>query len=148
MDRFLDWYERFAYAGIEKISTPADMQALRQSALSTMRIMLLADEASRLPGLRPGPEIATRLADMAEILETGAYPVEIEPIPAEPASSPEEVVWRAQMNECLTGFATPPATVPAASPAPRAQSRESSKSRVQGSSQACPQSGLLNRSGR
>jgi multidrug resistance protein MdtO len=109
-------------AGIEKTSMQADLQSLRQAALSTMRIMLLADAASRLPGLCPGPEIAARLVEMADILETGAYPVEIEPVPAaQSPSSPEEAVWRTEMNECLTGFAIPPATqAPAPTPAPRA----------------------------
>src|ERR1700688_3294945 len=62
-------------AGMEKTSAPADLEALRQAATSTMRIMLLTDMADHWSVNALGPEaggyVAEKLDGMAAILKHG-----------------------------------------------------------------------------
>ena len=109
-------------AGAEKTSPAADLAALHQAGTATMRIMLLADMARSAPENMPAPgtcgHVAGTLDDMAAILETGAYPVEIEL--AEPESAPASPVasaWFAEMRANLVQFAIPSAPPPGAPPA-------------------------------
>jgi multidrug resistance protein MdtO len=104
-------------AGAEKTSPAADLAALRQAGAATMRIMLLADMAQSAPGniLAPGTYrlVAGTLNNMAGILETGAYPVEIELAEQDSApASPVASAWLAEMQANLVQFAVPPAPRP------------------------------------
>lgn len=105
-------------AGVERTSPPGDLAALRQAAGSVLRIMLLIDMADRSSqGLLPPeqrPELAQTCEAMAAILASGAYPIEVEPLPAQQSPSPEAVLWQAEMRDALVHFAVPP---PEAQPA-------------------------------
>jgi multidrug resistance protein MdtO len=99
-------------AGLEKTSIEADLAALRQATGSTMRIMLLADTADRLPVSAPGPEarasVAQTLDAMAAILSAGSYPVEIVPPPLRAClETAENAALVAELEASLTGFAAP-----------------------------------------
>lgn len=107
-------------AGVEKTSTAADLVALHQAVVSTMRIMLLVDMAVGTPehALLPetGALIAGRLHAMAGILRAGGYPVEIELPAAGEVQTPVESALFAELSEGLVNFAVPPGppTPPAA----------------------------------
>lgn len=109
-------------AGAEKTSPPEDLAALRQAAGSTLQLMLLASMASRAPQeFLPAatvPALAETWEEMADILESGAYPVDITPPPEQPGLAPEAAAWQADMRGILIHFAQPPAVQPA--PAPKA----------------------------
>ncbi len=70
-------------AGIERVSPAGDIEALRQSALSTTAILALAELGDRDADARAPRAIlapfAERLEAMASILAGGGYPLEIDP---------------------------------------------------------------------
>ena len=110
-------------AGVEKTSVPADLAALQQAAGSVLRIMLLADMAGAAGQALLSPSGAASLAgiwsDMAAILDSGSYPIEIDPLPEQPGISPEAEAWQAEMRDILSYFATAP--VPPTSPGKKAR---------------------------
>jgi multidrug resistance protein MdtO len=100
-------------AGMEKTSAPADLEALRQAATSTMRIMLLTDMADHWSVNALGPEaggyVAEKLDGMAAILKHGSYPIDIEL--AAPHAVPETSVGSAlfaELRASLIQFAVAP----------------------------------------
>ena len=110
-------------AGVEKTSTAADLAALHQAVVSTMRIMLLVDMAGRTPERALVPEtgalIAGRLHAMAAILRAGGYPVEIELPTAGEVQTPVESALFVELSEGLVNFAVAPGPLaPPAAAAP------------------------------
>lgn len=104
-------------AGVEKTASAVDLAALRQAATSTLQIMLLVDAANQIPGLclhsATVINLTEKLNAIAAILTAGTYPIEIEPLPAEPKVSPEAASWLAEVQDTIAQFARPPETMPA-----------------------------------
>jgi multidrug resistance protein MdtO len=99
-------------AGLENTSSPDTLAAFRQGAGSVLRIMLLADIASRhpqtLPPLEPVAELAATCEAMAAILASGSFPIEINPPSEQPDTSAQAALWQAAMRNALVNFAKPP----------------------------------------
>jgi multidrug resistance protein MdtO len=109
-------------AGMEKTSTPAAFEALRQAAGSAMRIMLLTDMVDRMPASTPGPEatalMAEKLDGMAAILQAGSYPIDIEwAAPRAVTETSMGSAWFAEFRASLIQFAVAPAPSSGASAA-------------------------------
>jgi multidrug resistance protein MdtO len=106
---FLTWLK---LAGAEKTSPAEDIAALRQAAESIVPILLLVDMIDRSPeGILPDSlkgHIADVLDEMASILSTVGYPVEISlrDDGAPLSSSAAEIL--ADMKEALTRFTAAP----------------------------------------
>jgi len=101
-------------AGAEKTSPNEDIAALRQAAASIMPILLLVDLVDRSPGgTLPAPvklQIADLLDEMASILATGGYPIEISlrGDDADARLSPAAAAIVAEIKEALARFAEAP----------------------------------------
>ncbi|MBO0757034.1 MAG: FUSC family protein, partial [Bradyrhizobiaceae bacterium] len=102
----------------EKSAPATDLVALRQASESTLRLLSAIDVADRIPEAPlPGPlreYIAHTLEEMAGILLTGRYPVDIlwQPPHEEPLLSSLAEEIRAEIRDAIIHFTTPP-TVPA-----------------------------------
>ena len=117
-------------AGIEKTSPPRDLAALQQSVLSTAAILSWVDVVTRRDPQSSGfptdarAHVAQTLEDMARILNSGGYPVEIaldERDAPTPASGPWARLW-ADLHNTLATFADPPPSEPGpATPEPAQQ---------------------------
>jgi multidrug resistance protein MdtO len=106
-------------AGVEKTSAATDLEALRQAAGSTLRIMLLTEMADRAPESALAPEasalVAEKLQALAALLEAGAYPIDIElAAPDSVPDTPVRAALFAEMRASLIQFAVPPSPAPAA----------------------------------
>jgi len=106
-------------AGVEKTSAATDLEALRQAADSTLRIMLLIDMADHVPESALAPEASALMAEklnaMAAILQAGSYPLDIEFADSVPDTSVRFALF-AEMRKSLLQFAVPPGSS-AATPA-------------------------------
>ncbi|MFK4444913.1 multidrug resistance protein MdtO [Caballeronia udeis] len=103
-------------AGLEKSSSAHDLAALKQASQSTAVILAMVEVITREPAtLQPGhlrEHVAQTLDEMAAILQTGAYPVDIVllRIDGEAALSPLAAAALAELRAALAGFAQPPPT--------------------------------------
>ena len=99
-------------AGAEKTSPAEDIAALRQAAESIVPILLLVDMIDRNPeGMLPDSlkgHIADVLDEMASILSTVGYPVEISLRDDGAPLSPSAAEILADMKEALTRFTAAP----------------------------------------
>jgi multidrug resistance protein MdtO len=106
---FLTWLK---LAGAEKTSPAEDIAALRQAAESIVPILLLVDMIDRSPeGMLPDSfkgHIADVLDEMASILSTVGYPVEISLRDDGAPLSPSAAEILADMKEALTRFTAAP----------------------------------------
>jgi multidrug resistance protein MdtO len=111
-------------ASLERTTSSADLLALKQAAQSTTSLLLLVDQLLG-EDLLEAPwraRIADTLDEMAGILKTGGYPVEVAlsaPSGARPLR-PRAAALVREMAATLAGFATPTDAPAMASPAPRA----------------------------
>ena len=107
--------------GVEKTSVPQDIAALRQAAQSTTAVILLVDLATRDPDrmlpLATREATATVLDEMASILRSGGYPVEIvfAADTREAELSPLSRAVLADLRSAIVRFAEPPPHEPAPS---------------------------------
>lgn len=106
-------------AGLEKCSSTHDLAALKQASQSTSVILAMVEVITREPAtLQSGDlreHIAQTLDEMAAILQTGAYPVDIvlPRIDGEAAQSPLAAAALAELRAALAGFAQlPPTSLP------------------------------------
>jgi multidrug resistance protein MdtO len=118
-------------AAVEKTSPQRDIAALGHAARSTAAILLWVDVADRIEDAALDAVLRERVAqtldDMAAVLMSGAYPVDIVlgPLPAgSPTSAPAANVWN-HLREGIVRFAQPSpvaphATDPQVPPAKRA----------------------------
>ena len=106
---FLTWLK---LAGAEKTSPAEDIAALRQAAESIVPILLLVDMIDRSPeGMLPDSfkgHIADVLDEMASILSTVGYPVEISLRDDGAPLSPSAAEILADMKEALARFTAAP----------------------------------------
>src|SRR5258708_23920476 len=104
---FLTWLK---LAGAEKTSPAEDIAALRQAAESIVPILLLVDMIDRSPeGMLPDSlkgHIADVLDEMASILSTVGYPVEISLRDAGAPLSPSAAQILSDLKEPLARFTT------------------------------------------
>ncbi|EIF33438.1 putative membrane protein [Burkholderia sp. Ch1-1] len=113
-------------AGAEKTSPAQDIAALKQATQATAAILAMLDVIAREPATpqtgRLCEHIAQTLDEMAAILQTGNYPVDITlaQIDGESALSPLVAAALAELRAALAGFAEPPPT--ALQPPPAAKS--------------------------
>ena len=114
-------------AGVEKTSTPGALAALNQALSSTFSIMALVEAAVRTQdpqALEPlRQRIAAPLDEMAAILRSGAYPVEIKDRGAQPlvALPPLAEAILGELNQIIDTFAEPPPAVVPTAPAAHAK---------------------------
>lgn len=108
---------RLRLAGLEKTSPPQDLAALAQAAASTTEILLLVELVSRDPEIHWPSDVRVSMADvldqMATILETGGYPVEID-VAEGPKGERLAALSASALSElrrALAGFAEPPSSV-------------------------------------
>jgi multidrug resistance protein MdtO len=106
-------------AGAEKTSSAHDLAALRQASQSTAAILAMVDVITREPATLQSSQlrehIAQTLDEMAGILQTGAYPVDIAlgRIDGEAALSPLAAAALTELRAVLTSFAElPPTSLP------------------------------------
>jgi len=101
-------------AQVEKSSRASDLAALRQAADSTLVLLSAIDVADRTHDvLLPAPlreYIAKQLEEMARILTTGRYPIEIawQPPDEEPPLGPLAQQTVAEMRDAIIHFAAAP----------------------------------------
>jgi multidrug resistance protein MdtO len=102
-------------AAVEKSSSAYDLAALKQASQSTAVILAMTDVITREP--TPQSEhvrerIAETLDEMAAILQTGGYPVDVTlpRIDGEAALSPLAAAALTELRAALTGFAQLPLT--------------------------------------
>ncbi|HEY2051525.1 MAG TPA: FUSC family protein [Caulobacteraceae bacterium] len=113
-------------AGVERMSPPEDIAALRQATYSTFAIALLVDYAAREPEATPSAgareTIAGLLDVMAAILRRGGYPVDVvlPPLAGEEALPELSRTMLADLRATLAGFAQPGPPEPTPAPAPKA----------------------------
>ncbi|TDQ98551.1 FUSC family protein [Paraburkholderia silvatlantica] len=101
-------------AKLEGTLTPTDGAALRQAAASTTAILVATDFAASEQDARLPDACAARIADtmaqMAEMLEEGGYPVDVTlEAPDIPEEAPLAELVLAALRAALEGFAVPPA---------------------------------------
>ena len=109
-------------AGLERSSPTADLAALGQASRSTAVLLELVDLSDRTPEARWPDAVRARLgatlAEMAILLERGAYPVEVDTgDDDDPVLAPLAARTLAQARATLARFAAPPAA-PAPGSAP------------------------------
>lgn len=114
------WLKR---AGVEKTSPPRDIAALRQAAAATSIILSMVEFITRPPQpLLPHPvqqRMAALLDEMADILRSGRYPVDIviERDTAEPPLTPIQARAFEELSDAVTHFADPPSVADVSRPA-------------------------------
>ncbi len=111
-----DIREHLKLAGVEKSTSARDLGALQQAALSTAALTSALEVLESNPEIQLSREtrnaIAATLDDMARILASGGYPVEVTPAwPAEGNVSPVVQRVLAGIREAVTHFAEPPGEV-------------------------------------
>ena len=106
-------------SGVEKNSSAHDLAALKQASQSTAVILAMTDVIAREPATSQSGQlrkhIAVTLDEMAAILQTGGYPVDIAlpGMDGEAALSPLTAAALAELRAVLTGFAqSPPTSLP------------------------------------
>jgi multidrug resistance protein MdtO len=104
-------------AGLEKSSAQADLAALGQATDSITTILLLVDFADRTQSeTMPAPlrgRIADTLDEMAAILRSGGYPVDVAIEPGEADLPPVTAALVADIKEALRRFTERPLAEPA-----------------------------------
>ena len=95
---------------VEGATSAADLAALQQAVASTTAILMAADLAASEPQARLPAPIATPIIDtlqaMADMLEQGGYPVDVElALPAHEALPPLAQAVTMELRSAIVGFA-------------------------------------------
>ena len=112
-------------AGLERSSPITDVAALGQAGASSVALMQQVDLFTRADGVAlPATSraaLAQTLAAMAEIFDTGAYPLDVELPPPDARLTPLQSAAWTHVDRLLRDFAEPPPAEPAAAKAPHAK---------------------------